>query len=146
MLYLWIFADNVEDRMGHVTFLAFYLATGVIATLAHAYTEPESAVPLVGASGAIAGVLGAYLVLFPRARVVTLIPIGLFLRLAELPALIVLGLWFVMQLFVGVASLGAQSAEGSGVAWWAHIGGFVAGILLGLLFVRRGRTRPRAGW
>jgi membrane associated rhomboid family serine protease len=145
MLYLWIFADNVEDRMGHGVFLAFYLVCGVAATLAHAYANPLSMVPSIGASGAIAGVLGAYIVLFPRARVITLIPLGFFLRMAELPALIVLGMWFVMQLFSGVADLGARSAQTAGVAWWAHIGGFGAGILLGLLFVRRGRRRERAG-
>jgi membrane associated rhomboid family serine protease len=144
MLYLWIFADNVEDRMGHGVFLLFYLVCGVAATLAHAYANAQSGIPSIGASGAIAGVLGAYLVLFPRARVVTLIPIGFFLRLEELPALIVLGLWFVMQLFSGVADLGATSAQTAGVAWWAHIGGFAAGILLGLLFVGRGRRRQRA--
>ena len=132
MLYLWIFGDNVEDRLGHLKFLVFYLGCGWVATLAHGWTNPESMIPAIGASGAIAGVLGAYLVMFPHARVLTLIPMGFVLRLAELPAIIVLGLWFVLQPFSGVASLGVRTAEGGGVAWWAHIGGFAAGLLVGL--------------
>ncbi len=144
MLYLWIFGDNVEDRLGHLKYLVFYLGCGWMATLAHAWSNPQSAMPAIGASGAIAGVLGAYLVMFPRARVVTLIPLGFFLRLTELPAVIVLGFWFVLQLFSGVASLGARTAEAGGVAWWAHIGGFAVGLAVG--FVARALRlgeRPR---
>ena len=137
MLYLWIFGDNVEDRLGHVRYVVFYLVCGVAATLAHAYSNPSSVVPSIGASGALAGVLGAYLVLFPPARVLTLIPLGFFMRVTELPALAVLGLWFVMQLFSGSLSLGAQTAQTAGVAWWAHIGGFVVGMALGAFFRRR---------
>ena len=145
MLYLWIFGDNVEDRMGHAVYLIFYLLSGVAATLAHAFLSPESTVPAIGASGAISGVLGAYLVIFPRARVITLIPLGFFLRMAELPALTVLGMWFVLQLLSGTASLAAPSAQEGGVAWWAHIGGFVFGMALGFLFRGR-RPEPRTGW
>jgi membrane associated rhomboid family serine protease len=144
MLYLWIFGDNVEDRLGRPGFLLFYLFCGWFATLAHGYTDTSSVVPSIGASGAIAGVLGAYLVMFPRARVLTLVPLGYFMRVAELPALLVLGLWFVLQLFSGTASLGAHSAQTGGVAWWAHIGGFVAGMILGRIFRRR--RRRRTGW
>jgi membrane associated rhomboid family serine protease len=131
MLYLWIFGDNVEDRLGHVKYLVFYLACGWVATLVHGLANPQSAVPSIGASGAIAGVLGAYLVMFPKARVVTLIPLGFFIRLTQLPALAVLGFWFVLQLFNGTASLGSQTAQTTGVAWWAHIGGFTAGMAVG---------------
>ena len=137
MLYLWIFGDNVEDRLGRVRFLLFYLFCGWFATMAHAYTNRLSPVPSIGASGAIAGVLGAYLVMFPRARVLTLIPIGFFLRVTELPALVVLGMWFVLQLFSGTMSLGADIAQGGGVAWWAHIGGFVAGMAIGQFYRSR---------
>jgi membrane associated rhomboid family serine protease len=128
MLYLWIFGDNVEDRLGHVKYIAFYLLSGWAATLAHGYADTSSMIPSVGASGAIAGVLGAYLLLFPRARVLTLVPLGFYTQLRELPALLVLGMWFVLQLFSGVASLGGR--QQAGVAWWAHIGGFVAGMIL----------------
>jgi rhomboid family protein len=144
MLYLWIFGDNVEDRMGHAGYLVFYLLSGVAATLAHAFMSPHSTMPAIGASGAISGVLGAYLVMFPRARVVTLIPLGFFLRLAELPALLVLGMWFLLQLLSGTASLNAPTAQEGGVAWWAHIGGFAFGMIVGVFF-RRG-TEPRTGW
>jgi membrane associated rhomboid family serine protease len=135
MLYLWIFGDNVEDRMGHGRYLLFYLSGGVIASLAHIFTNPNSQIPTVGASGAIAAVLGAYLVLYPRSRVLTLVPLGFFIRLTMVPASIVLGLWFVLQLFNGVLSLGGPDV--GGVAFWAHIGGFGAGALLAKIFVRR---------
>jgi rhomboid family protein len=144
MLYLWIFGDNVEDRLGHVGYLIFYLFAGVVATLAHGFSSPQATMPTIGASGAIAGVLGAYLVMFPRARVVTLIPLGFFIRLAELPALFVLGMWFALQLLSGTASLAGPTAQEGGVAWWAHIGGFVAGMLVGVFF--RGRREPRSAW
>ena len=131
MLYLWIFGDNIEDSLGSLRYLAFYLVGGVVASLAHYLINPASQLPTVGASGAIAAVLGAYLVLYPRARVATFIPIGFFLRLTMIPASIVLGLWFVLQLFNGVMSFGA--ADMGGTAFWAHIGGFVFGVLLAFL-------------
>jgi len=131
MLYLWIFGDNIEDRLGHFRYLVFYLTCGFIATLSHAFFNPASTVPSIGASGAIAGVLGAYLVLFPSARVTTLIPIFFFITIRELPAVFILGFWFVLQFFSGVGSLGAQNV--GGVAYFAHIGGFVAGMILVLL-------------
>ena len=132
MLYLWIFGDNVEDRLGPGKYLIFYLVGGIVASLAHLLTSPNSQIPTVGASGAIAAVLGAYLVLFPQSRVVTLIPLGYFMRLTVVPAVLVLGLWFLLQLFSGVLSMGGPDV--GGVAFWAHIGGFVAGVLMGLLF------------
>ncbi len=129
MLYLWVFGDNIEDKLGHGRFLAFYLLCGLAATLLHVVIDPASTVPTAGASGAISGVLGAYLLMFPKARVVTVIPIFFFLQVAELPALIVLGFWFVIQFFNGMASLGYETGGMGGVAWWAHIGGFIAGLL-----------------
>ncbi len=137
MLYLWIFGDNVEDRLGHFRYLVFYLACGFIATLTHAFFNPASVVPSIGASGAIAGVLGAYLILFPSARVTTLIPIFFFITIRELPAVFILGFWFVLQFFSGVGSLGAQNV--GGVAYFAHIGGFVAGMILVLMMGGRRR-------
>lgn len=137
MLYLWIFGDNVEDRLGHFKYLVFYLAGGVVAAFAHIAINPSSQVPTVGASGAIAAVLGAYLVMYPRSRIYTFIPFGFFLRLRLLPASLVLILWFVMQLFNGVLSIG--SSDVGGTAFWAHIGGFVFGAFVALLF-RKGRT------
>lgn len=139
MLYLWIFGDNVEDAMGHGRYLFFYLFGGVIASLTHVLTNPGSQLPTVGASGAIAAVLGAYLVLYPQSRVTTLIFFFYFIRLAAIPAVIVLGLWFVLQLFEGVLALGA--AQVGGVAFWAHIGGFVTGLLLAKLLARRATPR-----
>lgn len=135
MLYLWIFGDNVEDALGHFRYLLFYLAGGVFAALAHVWTNPNSVVPTVGASGAIAAALGAYLILFPQSKVLTLIPLGFFSRITLIPAIVVLGLWFVLQLFSGVLSIGA--ADVGGVAFWAHIGGFVFGLLLGRLLAQR---------
>lgn len=136
MLYLWIFGDNIEDRLGSVRFLIFYLVAGIVATFAQVVLEPTSPIPMIGASGAIAGVLGGYLVLYPLVRVTTVVPI-FFLRIFELPAILVLGFWFVIQLFSGVASLGAQAQTGGGVAFFAHIGGFVAGFILVRLFGTR---------
>lgn len=138
MLYLWVFGDNVEDKLGSVRFIFFYLLCGVIASLVHVSMDPTSSIPTVGASGAISGVLGAYLVLFPKARVLTLIPIFIFLQVAELPALIVLGLWFVLQFINGMVSVSSGTAGMGGVAWWAHIGGFVAGLVF-VLPLRRYR-------
>jgi membrane associated rhomboid family serine protease len=131
MLYLWIFGNNIEDAMGHVKFIIFYILCGVLAALSHALTDPSSAVPMVGASGAISGVLGAYLLLFPRAQVLVLIPMGMFTRAMYVPAGFVLGFWFVLQLVSGGMSLGRG---GGGVAWFAHVGGFVAGMALIGLF------------
>lgn len=137
MLYLWIFGDNVEDSMGLFKYLLFYLIGGVVAALTHILINPGSQIPTVGASGAIAAVLGAYLVLYPRSRVLTFIPLGFFMRLTLVPASIVLMMWFVLQLFNGVLTLGA--ADVGGTAFWAHIGGFVAGVVLAKLFARRNR-------
>jgi membrane associated rhomboid family serine protease len=144
MWYLWIFGDNVEDRMGRWRFLIFYTLSGVIASLLQVAAAPRSTIPMIGASGAIAGVLGAYLLLFPRARVSTLIPVFYFIRIVWLPAVIVLGGWFLMQLLNGLASLNVTMQTG-GVAWWAHIGGFVAGMLMMPIF-RRPATRLPADW
>jgi len=142
MLYLWIFGNNVEDLLGPVRFIFFYLACGLIAGAAHIATNPASAVPTVGASGAVAGVLGAYLVAYPRARVLTVVILVIFIQLVELPAALVLLFWFVLQFFQGVASLGG--AAGGGVAWFAHIGGFLAGVVgVRILAGRRFRARRR---
>ena len=144
MLYLWIFGDNVEDSIGSVKYLAFYLVGGVVASLTHILTNPGSQIPTVGASGAIAAVLGAYLVLYPQSRVLTIIPLGFFLRMTLVPASIVLGLWFVLQLFSGFLSLGGPDV--GGVAFWAHIGGFVAGVVMAKLLVSRRRPEYVARW
>ncbi len=128
MLFLKIFGDNLEDRMGHIKFLLFYLITGLIASAAHIYTDASSVIPTVGASGAIAGVMGAYLLLYPKARIDMFIPLGGF-RLIPMPAVAMLGYWFVAQLFSGVGSLAMSAGDGGGVAYWAHIGGFLAGVL-----------------
>jgi membrane associated rhomboid family serine protease len=147
MLYLWIFGDNIEDRLGHFRYLLFYLLCGVVAALAHAFANPNSAMPAIGASGAIAGVLGGYLILYPHARVTTLIPIFFFITIREIPAILVLGLWFVLQLFSGVGSLGVPAAQDvGGVAYFAHIGGFVAGMILIFVFGGKRRQPPAAYW
>lgn len=127
MLYLWVFGDNVEDRLGHFRYLIFYLLAGVAGNVAHVLANPASPVPVVGASGAIAGVLGAYFVTFRRSKVLALVPVFFFITLMEVPAVIFLALWFFIQLFNGAASLGGAANP---VAWWAHIGGFVAGMVL----------------
>jgi membrane associated rhomboid family serine protease len=141
MLYLWIFGDNVEDRLGHVRFLLFYLACGLAAALAQIYINPTSKIPMVGACGAVAGVLGAYLVLFPHARVLALIPIVFFFQIVELPALLFLGFWFLMQFLNGAISITAANYATGGVAWWAHIGGFASGVALAYLFPKRKRPQ-----
>ncbi|HET7620218.1 MAG TPA: rhomboid family intramembrane serine protease [Gemmatimonadaceae bacterium] len=130
MLYLWIFGDNVEDRLGHAGYILFYLAAGTTAALLQVMMAPGSMVPMVGASGAIAGVMGAYFVLFPQSRVLTAVLIFFYLELIEIPAIFFLGIWFLMQLFSGVGSIGA-AADTGGVAFWAHVGGFVAGFAVG---------------
>jgi rhomboid family protein len=143
MLYLWIFGDNVEDRMGHGRFLVFYLLCGVAAALAQTITAPESAIPMVGASGAIAGVMGAYFVLYPRSRIVSLIPIFFFVQIVEVPAIFFLGIWFLMQFLSGVGSIVSVGQNGAtgGIAFWAHVAGFVAGIAGVALFRRPERQR-----
>ena len=144
MWFLWIFGDNVEDLLGHGRYLVLYLAAGVAATTAHVMANPASTLPTVGASGAIAGVLGAYLLAFPRARVTTLVPIFVFLHVTVLPAWVVLGMWFALQFLSGALSLASTQATTGGVAWWAHIGGFAAGlVLLPLLSLGRSRSRRR---
>jgi membrane associated rhomboid family serine protease len=148
MLYLWIFGDNVEDRMGHFRYLVFYLTCGWIATYTHIWADPASRLPAIGASGAIAGVLGAYVTLYPHARVVMLLPLGFFMQLIQVPAVFFLGIWFLQQFFSGALRLASPSATG-GVAWWAHIGGFAAGFALVRLFARRSRRAPvsrELGW
>ena len=132
--YLKIFGDNVEDRLGHGSFLLFYLLCGIIANLVQVIVDPTSTVPTIGASGAISGVLGAYFVSFPLAKVSTLVPIFFFVTVIEVPAMLFLGLWFFLQLQSGTASL---YMTGANVAWWAHIGGFAAGVVLIKLFPRR---------
>lgn len=136
---LYIFGDNVEDRMGSGRYLVFYLLSGVAAGLTQVVVGPASRVPAIGASGAIAGVLGAYLILYPKSRVITLVPLFFLPWFIEIPAIIYLGIWFASQFFSGVSSLGTAAA--GGVAYWAHIGGFVCGILLVGLFARRPRQR-----
>lgn len=133
MLYLWVFGDNIEDRVGHVRYLIFYLLVGSLAGLTQVFIDQGSTIPIIGASGAVAGILGAYLISCPRARVLALVPLFFIFTLAELPAVIFLGFWFILQVFTGVASIGMNIS----VAWWAHIGGFVAGLVLVGIFGRR---------
>ena len=128
MLYLWIFGDNVEDRLGRPRFVLFYLLTGLIAALAEVGLNPESTVPMVGASGAVAGVMGGYLVLYPRSRVLTLLPFPFLIT--EVPAVFFLGLWFLLQFLSGLGSLATTADLPGGIAFWAHVMGFVAGVLL----------------
>ncbi len=135
MLFLWVFGDNLEDQMGHLPYLGFYLASGVGAAFGQLFADPNSVIPMVGASGAIAGVMGGYLLLFPKAKVDILIIIIVFFKIFPVPAWIMLGLWFAFQLFNGVA---ADAASG-GVAYWAHAGGFIVGVVLALpLWIRLG--------
>ena len=142
MLYLWIFGDNVEDRLGRFRFLLFYLLSGVGAAAAQILSDPHSKIPMVGASGAISGVLGAYLLLYPHARVVTLVFFGWLVRVIEIRALIVLGFWIVVQLVSGLLTWGAQVG---GVAWFAHVGGFVAGLVMVIPLRRRAEGPDWAG-
>jgi membrane associated rhomboid family serine protease len=126
MLYLWIFGNNIEDAMGHGRFIAFYVLCGLAAALAQALMEPATEIPMVGASGAISGVLGAYLLLYPHARVQVLLPLGFVMQMMSLPALLVLGFWFVLQVLSSAAATGGEG----GTAWFAHLGGFIAGMVL----------------
>ena len=148
MWYLWIFGPGVEDRLGHIRFLLFYMLCGIGAGIVHTMMNPDATIPTVGASGAIAGVLGAYVVSYPFARVLTLVPIFIFIQIIEIPAIIVLGFWFLMQFISGTASLQVStSANTGGVAWWAHVGGFIIGIILVSLLSQKARQtyeyRPR---
>ena len=146
MLYLWIFGDNVEDRMGHGRYLVFYLLCGIAAAFAQTALTPYSRVPMVGASGAIAGVMGAYFVLYPRSRIVTLFPFFIFMQLIEVPAIFFLGIWFLMQFLSGVGSIATAAVRepGGGIAFWAHIAGFVTGV--GTVLVFRRPERQRVEW
>jgi hypothetical protein len=150
MWFLWVFGDNVEDALGHVGYVAFYFVCGAAATLGQAVAAPDSTVPMVGASGAIAGVLGAYLVWFPWSRVKTLLFLGIFVTVTELPAPLFLVLWFVVQFFSGTLALASAGAAAGGVAWFAHVGGFVAGATLAAVLRGSGRlriaSRPRPLW
>lgn len=134
MLYLYIFGDNVEDRLGHFRYLFFYLCCGLLASMCQIFSEPASNIPMIGASGAIAGVMGAYFVLFPFSRIVTVIIIIFIIKIVEIPAFFFLAFWFMIQFLSGAVSV---SAEGGGVAWWAHIGGFAGGIVLLLFFSKK---------
>jgi membrane associated rhomboid family serine protease len=138
MLYLWIFGNNVEDSMGHGRFVAFYLLCGVAAAVGQTLIDPSSRVPMIGASGAVSGVLGAYLLLYPRATIRTLVMFGFFIRFIQVPALVVLGLWVLVQLVSGLLTVRGSGGDGAGVAWFAHVAGFLAGAALLFLF----RPRP----
>ena len=144
LLFLWIFGNNVEDRLGRFRFLLFYLVGGAVAGLTQVAIDPESTIPTIGASGAIAATLGAYLVLFPRARITSLVFLGFFYQLIDVPAVIVLVFWFVLQLIDGLASIGVTDTAGGGVAFFAHIGGFVFGAVVGLVLNAVGRRRGPA--
>jgi membrane associated rhomboid family serine protease len=149
MLYLWIFGNNIEERLGRVKYIIFYLLCGVLASLAQWYFAPTSNIPSLGASGAIAGVMGAYIIRFPQARVLTLIPLGFLLYPIRIPAIFFLGIWFVQQALYGLVSLNAPTnigMESGGIAYWAHAGGFVVGAVLGPLFglfSDKGKSTPR---
>ncbi len=145
MWFLWIFGDNMEDNLGHFRYLFFYLLCGLAGGLTHIFFNPLSRVPSVGASGAIAGVMGGYLLLFPGSRVLTLVPFFFFFTI-ELPAWLMLLYWFVIQFFSGVASVGVSQQSSGGVAFWAHVGGFVTGLVLTVFFRRRRRARGYYQW
>ncbi len=140
MWYLWIFGDNVEDRTGHVRFLIFYLFCGLAAGMAHILMNPTSTIPTVGASGAIAAVMGAYFLLFPRAKIMTLIFLFIFIQIIEIPAIFFLGFWILLQIISGSISVGLTDKSG-GVAWWAHIGGFFIGFLAIFFFKKSGKRK-----
>lgn len=138
MLFLWVFGDNIEAVLGRAMYLGFYLAGGLFASAAHILLNPNSSIPSLGASGAIAAVLGAYILIFPRARVKLLVFLGVFARVTRVAAVFFLGVWIVIQIFSGIADLGATTAQTGGTAFWAHIGGFIFGVIVGLLL--RGRA------
>jgi len=143
MWMLWIFGDNVEDCMGHGRYLFFFLLCGVASVFAQTVSNPQSAIPMIGASGAISGVLGAYFLTYPQARILTLVPIIIFFYIIELPAFFFLGFWFVLQFIQGsLYSLNSEQLVGGGVAWWAHVGGFAAGVLLLQVFRCKDWQRP----
>ena len=139
MLYLWIFGNNIEDKLGYGRFIIFYLFCGVVAAYSHALADPVSMIPMIGASGAVAGILGAYLLLFPFAKVHTLIFLGFFIQVVRLPAMAVIGFWIVIQFINGMVSKGSPGH--GGVAWFAHIGGFVIGLLIVKFFMMTKRRR-----
>ena len=141
MWSLWIFGDNVEDRLGHGRFVLFYFACGAAAALAHAWVNPASRVPTIGASGAIAGVMGAYFVLYPNSRVLALVPLVIIMEVIEVPAIVFLGIWFLMQFFSGVGSLTETGVRTGGVAFWAHVAGFLSGIAGVMVLKKPSRTR-----
>ena len=143
MWYLWIFGDNVEDRVGHGRFVAFYLLCGVVAAFGQVAMNPESVLPMIGASGAIAGVMGAYFVLYPHSRVLTLVPLFFYYEIFEVPAIVLLGFWFLMQLF-SAGAIARMASTGGGVAFMAHVAGFVVG-MIGVLVFRK-RERPQERW
>jgi membrane associated rhomboid family serine protease len=144
MWFLWIFGDNVEDRLGHGRYLAFYLLAGMVAGMAQALVSPDSYVPTIGASGAIAGVMGAYFVLYPFSRVLTLVWLFVFVDIVEIPAVFFLGFWFLMQLFSGVGSVAQTAGSHGGIAFWAHVAGFLFGVAA--VFVFRRPERQRVDW
>jgi membrane associated rhomboid family serine protease len=142
MLFLWIFGDNVEDRLGHLRYVVFYLLCGAAAVAAHVYMNPASTVPTIGASGAIAGVMGAYFVLYPHSRVLALVPLFIIWEIVEVPAILFLGLWFLMQFVLGVGSTALRTGtEAGGVAFWAHVAGFLAGMAAVLVLKKPSRAR-----
>ncbi len=141
MLYLWIFGNNIEDRLGHIRFLIFYLLAGIAAAYSHAIIEPSSQIPMIGASGAISGVLGAYLILYPHARVHTLVFFGFFIQVVRIPALIVIGFWAIIQLINGMITTAIP--QQGGVAWFAHIGGFIFGVFTIKLWLPKRRYQIR---
>ena len=143
MWYLWIFGDNVEDRMGHFRFLIFYLLCGIVAAFGQIFIDPTSTLPTIGASGAIAGVMGAYFVLYPQSRVLTLIPLIVFWEIVELPAIFLLGFWFLMQLFSAGAIAATSNSHAGGVAFMAHVAGFIFGLIGVFLFRKR---EPDTRW
>jgi len=147
MLFLWVFGDNIEDRMGHAVYAVFYLLAGVVAAFIQGVLEPNSVIPVLGASGAVAGVLGAYLVWFPGATIRVVIPFFILIFIPiPIPAWIMIGLWFAQNLFAGYASISDAAGEGAGVAWFAHIGGFVFGLVIAVLAGRGNRQRPPPRW
>jgi membrane associated rhomboid family serine protease len=139
MLYLWIFGNNIEDKLGHIRFTIFYLFCGIVSAYSYAITDPNSVVPMIGASGAISGILGAYLLLFPRASVYTILFLGFFITTVKVPALIVIGFWAIIQLINGLVSAGVNVK--GGIAWFAHVGGFLVGLLTIKLWLPKRRTK-----